>query len=518
MKKKLLCLFLAAIMLCIAACNAELEPEPTSSPDDAQANAALADHATIEYGEPDLILENIGPLLAYIRFPVAGEATDKVIAEWAQSVYQDAVDELYALRRKNPEAEMEVNVQFDSYLVDGRYVGILERGISMGPHLAHPVDIVRTFNIDTESGTLLQNTDILEYAELESILSVLRSAIGAEYPGVSYYSEMDETWLEHLVIGHDGVIVALKRATALPGYLGTVTVTLPYEKLGAAFLLEAEPTPPPSTTMPPTAPTTVLSTVLPTTLPAVPPTNATTTLSAVFSTTPTTTLAPVPFTAPLTDPPAPDIPPQRGDIDLSKPMVAMTFDDGPSKYTAQVLDILERYGGRATFCVVGNIVDVRKDVVRRAYDLGCEIIGHSWDHRDLSKLTADEIRKELGDTSAVIQSVTGGSPKLYRPPYGAVNDTVKSVSAELGYSIINWSVDPRDWESRDADKVYTAVMANVSDRAIVLCHDLHGSTADAMERVIPALVSEGYQLVTVSQLMQYAGKTLEAGVVYYSGK
>ena len=198
-------------------------------------------------------------------------------------------------------------------------------------------------------------------------------------------------------------------------------------------------------------------------------------------------------------------------------MVALTFDDGPSKYTSQILSILEKYGARATFCVVGNLVNARKETVKRASDLGCEIIGHSWDHRDLTKLTAEEVKKELRDTSAVIESVTGVSPRLYRPPYGAVNNTLKSISAELGYALINWSVDPLDWQSRNADKVYNAIMADTGNRAIVLSHDLYGSTADAMERVIPELISRGYQLVTMSELMYYSGKTFEPGVVYHHG-
>jgi len=107
---------------------------------------------------------------------------------------------------------------------------------------------------------------------------------------------------------------------------------------------------------------------------------------------------------------------------------------------------------------------------------------------------------------------------MYRPPYGATSGTLKNVSADLGYALINWSVDPMDWDTRNADKVYNAIMADTGNCAIVLSHDLYGSTADAMERVIPELISKGYQLVTVSELMYYSGKTLEAGVVYYNGK
>jgi len=474
MKKKLTYLFLVFIITFFAACNTEKAQESTPPPDNLTPPIGDLPPATAEYGEPDLITDNAGPLFAYIRFPVTGEVTDEIIAKWARNVYQSAQNELAALRKANPEAVGELNVQFDSYFVDNRYAGILENGMFSNSHLAHPTSIVCTFNIDTKSGTLLANTDILDYSKLGSILAVMRDRITEEYPDVTNsLKEMDERWLEHIIVGHEGIIVVLERSIFLPSYLGAFKVTLPYDELGSAFVLGAEP--PPVTT---------------TTVPAVQPTNPT----------------------------MPNVPPQSGDVDPSQPMVALTFDDGPSKYTSKILDLLEKYGGRVTFCVIGNLVDARKDTVKRASDLRCEIIGHSWDHRNLSKLTSNEIKKELIDTSAVIESVTGVSPKLYRPPYGAVSNTLKSVSAELGYAIINWSIDPLDWKNRNADMVYNAIMANMGNGAIVLSHDLYGSTADAMERVIPELISKGYQLVTVTELMYYSEKTLEAGVVYNNGR
>jgi len=472
MKKKLVCLFLAMILVCFAACNTGKTQETVTSPGGQTPPSAIVPpeyYATVEYGEPDLITDNTGPLWAYIRFPAASGPTDDIIEEWARGVYKSASDEIAELRKNDPEAEGEVNVQFDSYLVDGRYAGILENGMFMSSHLAHPTSIVRTFNIDTQSGTLLANTDILDYSQIGSVLGVMRDSIMREHSETAdQFGEMDETWLEHIAIGHDGIIIALERGKFLPSYLGAVKVTLPYDKLGNALILGAEPAPE---------------------APAEPP----------------------------KPPVIPGAPPQSGDIDPSKPMIALTFDDGPSKYTSQILDILERYGVRATFCVVGNLVNARKDTIGRASGLGCEIIGHSWDHRDLSKLTAGEIKKQLNDTSAAIESVTGIYPKLYRPPYGAVSSALKNTSAELGYALINWSIDPLDWSNRNADMVYKEIMTNVNNRAIVLSHDLYGSTADAMERVIPELISRGYQLVTVTELMYYSGKTLEAGVVYNSG-
>ena len=117
----------------------------------------------------------------------------------------------------------------------------------------------------------------------------------------------------------------------------------------------------------------------------------------------------------------------------------------------------------------------------------------------------------------LIESITGTSPQFFRPPFGAVNSELKDVSRELGLGIVNWSVDTLDWKIRDANAVYNAVMGNVTDRAIILNHDLYKSTADAMERIIPELISRGYQLVTVSELMYYSGVVFEAGKVYNRG-
>ena len=483
MNKKILrlipaCLLLACAFIWLTACGAESAREESSRPDDTPpAEIPSAVYNTVaEYGEPDLItIGNDSPLLAYIRFPAAGDPTDAIIAEWARDTYQSAYDKILELRNtSDPTAEGEINIQFDSYLADNRYAGVVEYGIFNTSDMAHPADIARTFNIDTETGTLLANSEILDYSQTESILALTRTKLTEKYPGAADIPgkpEIDENWLEHIALGHDGVIIVLERYAFLPGYFGMVKVTLPYDELGTAFILKAQPAPP------------------------APPAESSAEPSA-----------------------APDVPPQSGGIDPSKPMIALTFDDGPSKYTSQVLDILEKYGCRATFCTVGNLVDARKDTVRRASGLGCEVIGHSWDHRDLSKLSAEEIKKEIEDTSAVIEAAAGVSLKMYRPPYGAVNDTVKSVSAELGYSMICWSVDPEDWKTRDADAVYSAVMSGARDRAIVLSHDLYGTTADAYERIIPELLSQGYQLVTVSELMYYSGITPEAGEAYYNGK
>ena len=205
-------------------------------------------------------------------------------------------------------------------------------------------------------------------------------------------------------------------------------------------------------------------------------------------------------------------------IDPSRPMIALTFDDGPGENTLLILETLEKYDVRATFFVIGNRVESRAHIVQQAFDDGHEILGHSWTHRRHTTLSRAEIRNEILQTNAVIEAITGFAPNMMRTPFGAVDRRVQNIAAELDVAIINWSVDTLDWRSRNEDAIYRIIMEQVHDRAIILCHDIHLPTAMAMERAIPSLIAQGYQLVTVSELMYYSGKILEPGQIYHSGR
>ncbi len=205
------------------------------------------------------------------------------------------------------------------------------------------------------------------------------------------------------------------------------------------------------------------------------------------------------------------------EIDPEKPMIALTFDDGPSVHTPRLLNIFKKHGGKGTFFVVGNLLDNNKLTAKRIVKEGHEIASHSWSHPDMSKISLEKVRDEMAQTHQKIYDITGVEPKIIRPPYGAYNETVCYVAHTCKESVITWSVDTLDWKTRNADAVYRAVMNSAYDGAIILCHDLHGTTVDAMEKVIPDLIKRGYQLVTVSQLLTVKGIEMEAGKVYYRG-
>ena len=204
-------------------------------------------------------------------------------------------------------------------------------------------------------------------------------------------------------------------------------------------------------------------------------------------------------------------------LDLKKPMVALTFDDGPSNGpTTRILNTLEKYNARATFFVVGSRAGSYKSQIQRAYNLKCEIGNHTYNHKTLTSLSASGVLSELSQTSSKIESITGEKPVIMRPPGGSFNNS--TVKNNVGAPIIMWSVDTRDWESRNSSKIVSNIKNNVRDGSIVLMHDLYDSTASATETIVPWLIKNGYQIVTVTEMMDAKGVTMQNGKAYYSVK
>lgn len=199
-------------------------------------------------------------------------------------------------------------------------------------------------------------------------------------------------------------------------------------------------------------------------------------------------------------------------VNPNKKMVALTYDDGPHpKVTSRIVNTLKKYNGRATFFVVGNRVNSYKSAIKGAVNIGCEIGNHTYEHKTLTKLSTDGINSQINKTNSVVKNVCGVTPVIVRTPGGAVNQKVKDT---VKYPIVNWSVDTLDWKYRNANSVTKAVKNNVKDGSIILMHDLYESTAMATESFVPWLVDKGYQLVTVSEMMQVKDKSFVSGKVY----
>lgn len=206
--------------------------------------------------------------------------------------------------------------------------------------------------------------------------------------------------------------------------------------------------------------------------------------------------------------------PEASDIDPNKPMVALTYDDGPAgNNTLRILDTLKKYNARATFFVVGYNLDGNEEIIKKIAEQGSEVANHTASHKDLAKLTIEELNYEVNSVADKIKSLTGQKNVLIRPPYGSVNDFVMSSLTE---PVILWSIDTEDWKTKNPEATLNHVKATVYDGAIILMHDLHSETADATEMLVEWLTNEGYQIVTVSEMGYYRRGGLQTGVRYGS--
>ncbi len=203
--------------------------------------------------------------------------------------------------------------------------------------------------------------------------------------------------------------------------------------------------------------------------------------------------------------------------DPDRPMVALTFDDGPTKFTPRVLDVLERYGAKGTFFVIGrNLSEETRPILQRMADMGCDIGMHDLTHADLTRLSYAGNVKRIGQMRALIcAQIDGGyETHLLRPPFGSLNKAVRRALRSADAVSIRWSVDTRDWSNKDPKAIVKIVKAEVRDGAILLFHDRLPATVTALEEVIPYLQEQGYDLVTVTELIESSGQSLRYGEDY----
>lgn len=194
--------------------------------------------------------------------------------------------------------------------------------------------------------------------------------------------------------------------------------------------------------------------------------------------------------------------------------IALTFDDGPrvdSDKTTKVLNLLKKYNAHATFFVVGQYVSAGAEVLKQEVAQGCEIGNHSWDHSNLAELPMKKVNRQYNKTAALVKKLVGYDIKLLRPPYGAISDKMRK---SLKHPMVLWNVDTLDWKSKNPKKILKMVKKHVKDGDIILMHDIHPTTAKSLETVLPWLVKNGYDILTVSELAKRKGAVMNNGKAY----
>lgn len=192
--------------------------------------------------------------------------------------------------------------------------------------------------------------------------------------------------------------------------------------------------------------------------------------------------------------------------------VALTFDDGPSVVnTPKVLELLKKYNAHATFFVVGTRVSAGADVLKQEVAQGCEIANHSWNHANLSKMKMKNVNKQYDKTAELVKRLVGYNITLLRPPYGAISNKMRN---KLKHPMVLWNVDTLDWKSKKPKKILKQVKKQVKDGDIILMHDIHSTTAESLKEVLPWLIKNDYDILTVSELAQRKGAAMHNGKAY----
>ena len=335
--------------------------------------------------------------------------------------------------------------------------------IKQDMHGAHPVSLTHFWTFDKKSGEVISLNDLTEQSEKATgeIVAAARNNIN-ETIKQRQQAELDlnetitQETLSNFVITDGGNSLAwpIGQASLLPSAYGEMTIKVPiaavakYLQNPTARKLANIPKPPEP--------------------------------------------KPEPTPAPATPAPAPT---------TGNKVIALTFDDGPGPHTAHLLDILDQYGAKATFFLIGSKVSSQANVVRSIQARGHQLGNHSWSHPELPKLPVDQIAGEVDRTNEAIKQVTGVTPAILRPPYGAVNGVVLEQLRLRGMSSILWSVDTRDWADRNSDIVCSRAVAGARPGAIILMHDIHQTSVGAVPCILSALKQQGYLFVTVQGLI-----------------
>lgn len=405
-------------------------------------------------------------------------ALDDALKRFVREKEREARDMLGAVGVDGDEVEVELSLSYDAYRIGERYATVMENGFLMSSFMAHQEDLALAVTADLQTGKLLTADDILTEAGKAVALKLLTDRLSQVY-GAMDDAQADESWLSNCALLPSGVAVVFVRGDLLPSALGTLRVILPYAELGAAGALSPE-------------------------------------LDIAQVQEIKSDVSDYDVTQEQTRPVQTQAPAETAvrRIDPDKPMIALTFDDGPSEVTPRILAALDEVDGRATFCVVGNRVANYEDVVLQVAQQGSEIACHTWSHKKLTTLSQEGIARELERTIAAVGKVANAPVRVLRPPYGSVNKDVRAVTRSMNMLIASWSVDTLDWSTRNEEKTYRAIMKGAKNGSIILCHDVYETTAAAVERAIQELSAQGYQFVTFSELMSFHKNGVKAGSVY----
>lgn len=385
----------------------------------------------------EMVFENNHNMKISINFPETGiKKLDNLVYDYVDTIYQGFKNEyenVYTLEQIS-----ELNVDYKYNTINERYINIVLYTFINSSKLAHPINEVKTFVYDKQKNKLLTIYDLIDKNEIDSLLKKLKINIVKKYKGCLLLESISSK----IIPSEDYMFNITKNSIVF--YFNPYTITT-----GSCGIIDVE-----------------------------------------------VSLNNIPIKSNINKY-SPISKPTSKNLILNKKTIAITFDDGPSKYTDKILELLKENNSNATFFVLGNKVKDYSDIIRKSISLGNEIGNHSYNHKWLNSLSLDELNLQISKTNDLIKEISGYECNLFRPTYGSVN---KRIRENVNMNIVLWSVDSNDWKIKNSKTIANKVLNKVKDGDIILFHDTYERTYKALQIIIPKLIDDGYQIVTVSEL------------------
>lgn len=390
------------------------------------------------------IIEKEKNILIGMNYPVTGIASfDKIIQKDIKNIYNDF--------KKNYESfetleQSELNIDYTYFMINEHYINITLHIFINSSMLANPINYMKSYVFDIQQKKILTIHDLIQKDDFSKFVSIVKKELLTKYKDCILLDKFKATVTENyeyplFTFDSETLTIYFNPTQISASYCDILEIEIPLSKISLKI---------------PITPDIKLET--------------------------TTYLKPV-----------------SKIIDSNQKVVALTFDDGPSKYTKEILKILQDNEACATFFVIGNKVEAYKDTMQLMVQNGNEIGNHSYNHKWLTKLNDEELKEQIDKTQEVINSVTGYTPTIIRPTYGSIS---KNLRKELPLDVIMWTVDTSDWKYKSVEQIFKEATKKTKDLDVILMHDTHERTVKALNKIIPELKKQGFQFVTVSELKE----------------
>lgn len=383
-----------------------------------------------------------------INYPKTGiSPLDTKIKNQVDQIYQDFIKEYGITKNENESAEL--NIDYHYNIVSVHYINIVLEKFISSSSLAHPINEIYTYVYDSNDKRFLGLEDLITQEELEKLVPKIQKELMDQYPECFSVQQLNQNLspifknFPLFTFTNEDLNLYFNPYEIADHSCGIIDTTIPLDHIN----LKIE--------------------------------------DIEFGSNTTKEYTVLKETSKIIDP--------------NKKMIAITFDDGPGRYTKDILKTLTKYDANATFFVLGNKVEVYDETAREIVKQGSEIGNHSYNHKWLIKLKSDDFIDQVNQTQSIVKRITGITPKVLRPTYGSVNDTIRK---NTNLDIVLWNIDTLDWKIKDPKQIANRVIGKVEDGDIVLMHDTHKRTVEALKIILPELKKEGFQFVTVSELKE----------------